>query len=33
MDDRVFWGTVRDALLMFVKAIEKRYQLGPYAPK
>ncbi len=33
MDDRLFWGQVRTALLMFVKAIERRYQLGPYEPK
>jgi hypothetical protein len=33
MDDRAFWGIVRDALLMVVRAIEKRFQLGPYATK
>lgn len=28
MDDRAFWMTVRAALLMFVRAIEKRYNIG-----
>jgi len=28
--DREFWITVRAALIMFVRAIEKRYGLGEY---
>ena len=30
MSDREFWITVRAALIMFVRAIEKRYNLSEY---
>lgn len=30
--DREFWMTVRAALIMFVKAIEKRYGMGEAKP-
>lgn len=31
MSDREFWMIVRQALLLFVSAIEKRYKLGKHA--
>lgn len=30
MDDRALWEAVRHGLLIIVRAIEKRYQLGAY---
>ena len=33
MDDRAFWSQVRVALMMFVRAIERRYKLGSYEEK
>lgn len=30
IDEREFWVTVRQALLLFVSAIEKRWKLGKY---
>jgi len=29
--DRIFWITVRAALIMFIRAIEKRYDIKPQA--
>jgi hypothetical protein len=31
MTDREFWMIVRQALLLFVSAIERRYKLGKHA--
>lgn len=30
MSEREFWVTVRAALIMFIKAIEKRYEIERY---
>ena len=30
IDEREFWITVRQALLLFVSAIERRFKLGKY---
>lgn len=30
MTDREFWMAIRQALLMFVSAIERRYKLGKH---
>ena len=30
MNDKDFWLTVRAALIMFIRAVEKRYGLGEY---
>lgn len=31
MTERDFWVTIRQALLLFVSAIDKRYKLGKHA--
>lgn len=33
MTDREFWITVRQALLLFVSAIERKYGLGKHSEK
>ena len=33
MTDKEFWITVRAALIMFIRAIEKRHDVKPYAEK
>jgi len=33
MSDREFWVLVRGALLAFVDAIERKWQIGKFAPK
>ncbi len=33
MTEREFWITIRAALIMFIRAIERRYNLNEYKPE